>query len=85
MFFFLHFQADVNSDNVDDEDEDDTNNSPKETDRLYPTAPLESDDTASVHSTSVWFSYAKKENCTWAFTPRFNSFLKKPICRDVTS
>lgn len=50
---FLHFQADVNSDNVDDEDEDDTNNSPKETDRLYPTAPLESDDTASVHSTSV--------------------------------
>ena len=53
MFFFLHFQADVNSDNVDDEDEDDTNNSPKETDRLYPTAPLESDDTASVHSTSV--------------------------------
>ena len=51
--FFFHLQADVNSDNVDDEDEDDTNNSPKETDRLYPTAPLESDDTASVHSTSV--------------------------------
>ena len=53
MGFFFHLQADVNSDNVDDEDEDDTNNSPKETDRLYPTAPLESDDTASVHSTSV--------------------------------
>ena len=51
MGFF--FQADVNSDNVNDDDEDDTNNSPKETDRLYPTAPLESDDTASVHSTSV--------------------------------
>ena len=53
MGFFFHFQADVNSDNVNDDDEDDTNNSPKETDRLYPTAPLESDDTASVHSTSV--------------------------------
>ena len=39
---------------------------PKEPERLYPTAPNldESDDsTASAHSTSVWFS----NNCTGAF------------------
>ena len=63
---FILFQAGVNSDEEDSDDDDDLTkrepsdiaetSTPKETDRLYPTAPNldESDDsTASAHSTSV--------------------------------
>ena len=65
-FLFILFQAGVNSDEEDSDDDDDLTkrepsdiaetSTPKETDRLYPTAPNldESDDsTASAHSTSV--------------------------------
>ena len=79
LFIFFLFQA---GDEYFEEDDDDITKpsfelgitdqdlskpeTPKEPERLYPTAPNldESDDsTASAHSTSVWFS----NNCTGAF------------------